>query len=217
MRPGLFNNADGRERLIWGLVRGVIVLWCVALGWLNRAPEAQPASEWRVYRAADGLTESLTTAVTISPRGNVWVKHGEVDAVSYLDGYGVLHIPAPTDPNYRVYQSAAGRIWSIYPEGLLEYADSRWQRYPIPELRRQVEANPLRALRPAPILPAEEDRVLLLLSDRLAEFRVRTAVLSVLRSANETGLEKFLDMTLAQDGGIWLAGANGCPQPAAPD
>lgn len=88
----------------------VIAVGVLGNGWLIRA---QKISEWRVYRAADGLTESLTTAVTISPRGNVWVKHGEVDAVSYLDGYNVHHIPAPSEPNYRVYQSAAGRIWSI--------------------------------------------------------------------------------------------------------
>ncbi|HOK76893.1 MAG TPA: hypothetical protein PLW35_04130, partial [Verrucomicrobiota bacterium] len=175
-------------------------------GWLIRA---QKISEWRVYRAADGLTELLTTAVTISPRGNVWVKHGEVDAVSYLDGYNVHHIPVPSEPNYRVYQSAAGRIWSIYAEGLLEYVDSHWQRYPIKELRWEVGTSPTRAIRPTPILPAEEDRVLLLLPDRFAEFRARTSELKVLRHASETSLGTFLDMTLAQDGGIWIAGAQG--------
>jgi len=40
-----------------------------------------------LLRQADGLAESLTTAITISPRGDVWVKHGEVEAVSWLDGW----------------------------------------------------------------------------------------------------------------------------------
>jgi len=203
---GNAENVRPRARLRAIGLCFLIAVGVLEEGWLIRA---QRVSEWRVYRAADGLTESLTTAVTISPRGNVWVKHGEVDAVSYLDGYNVHHIPAPSEPNYRVYQSAAGRIWSIYAEGLLEYVDSRWQRYPIKELRWEVGMSPTRAIRPTPILPAEEDRVLLLLPDRFAEFRARTSELKVLRHASETSLGTFLDMTLAQDGGIWITGAEG--------
>ncbi len=199
----------GLPRRDWGAVRGLVLFWCVMI--LGAVPVmiAQKASEWRVYRAADGLTESLTTAVTISPRGNLLVKHGEVDAVSYLDGYSVRQIPAPAEPNYRVYQSAAGRIWSIYAQGVLEYIEPKWVSHQIRELRWDVDTNPLRAIRPTPLLPAEEDRVLLLLPDRLAEYRMRTAALSVLRPATETGLGRFLDMTAARDGGIWVTGANG--------
>lgn len=190
------------------LSRSCLAAVCGISVLLYRAHTEQ-ASEWRVYRAADGLTESLTTAVTISPRGNVWVKHGEVDAVSYLDGYNVYHVPAPPEPNYRIYQSAAGRIWSIYSEGLLEYVDQRWVRYPLKELRWEVGTTPTRMIRPTPVLPAEEDRVFLLLPDRFAEFRVRTSEVTVLRYASDTSLGAFLDMTSTQDGGILIAGANG--------
>jgi signal transduction histidine kinase/ligand-binding sensor domain-containing protein len=185
----------------------------VAGGWTCQAAEGsgpvQRASEWHVFRAADGLTESLTTALAISPRGNVLVRHGEVDAVSLLDGYVGRRLPAPAGAGDRVYQSAAGRVWSVNLQGLWELGESGWVLYPIPELRREAEASPLRAGWSVPLLPAEEDRVLLLLPDRLAEYRVRVPSLQVLKMAEDTGLGKLVDMAAAQDGGVWVAGANG--------
>ncbi len=43
----------------------------------------------RVYRAADGLRETQVTSVTVSPRGNVWARHGELGVLSYFDGYSI--------------------------------------------------------------------------------------------------------------------------------
>jgi signal transduction histidine kinase len=171
--------------------------------------QAQKASNWRVYKAADGLRESLTTAVTASPRGNLWVKHGEIDAISVLDGYTVRHLPAPAEYNYRVYESPAGKVWSVGSQGLLEFVAEQWLRYPIEEVRLEHEASLLRQLRQTPILPAEEDRVLLLLPDRLVEHRTTRSKLSVLRLASATKLGKFTDLIRAGDGGVWVAGANG--------
>lgn len=167
------------------------------------------ASYWRMYKAADGLTESLTTAITLSPRGNLWVKHGEVDAVSFLDGYTISHIAAPGERTARVYESRAGKIWSTYPLGLLEFVNDAWLHRPIDELRLRAEAGPLRAAHQAPLLPAEQDRVLLLLPDRFAEYRSLSGQVRVLRWARETRLERFLDLLPATDGGVWISGARG--------
>jgi signal transduction histidine kinase len=182
----------------------------LGLGWLSCVlVEAQKASNWRMYKAADGLRESLTTAVTPSPRGNLWIRHGEMDTLSVLDGYTIRHLPAPAQYSYRVYESAAGKVWSVGTKGLLEFVAERWLSYPIEEVRLEHEASLLRQLRQTPILPAEEDRVLLLLPDRLVEHRTTQAKINVLRLAQATKLGKFTDLIRASDGGVWVAGANG--------
>jgi signal transduction histidine kinase/ligand-binding sensor domain-containing protein len=184
-------------------------LWLLGLVAAGSAALAQRASPWRVYRAADGLRESLTTAVTVSPRGNVWVKHGEVGVISMLDGYTVRQVPAPPEYSYRVYESRAGKVWSLYNQGLLEFLNGQWFRYPIKEVQAEYEANPLRMIRQVPLLPAEEDRVLLLLPDRLVEHRTLARTTGVIRLAERAGLGAFQDLTRAVDGGLWLTGAKG--------
>jgi hypothetical protein len=71
-------------------IYGLVFLALVVVGTLSL--QAQPSYSWRVYNASDGLKESFATAVTIGPRGTVWVKHSETDAISSLDGYSVSNI-----------------------------------------------------------------------------------------------------------------------------
>jgi len=180
--------------------------------WLSNARGSEREANWRIYRAADGLRESLTTAITISPHAdheNVWVKHGEVDSISVLDGYTIHQVPAPGERNYRVYESRAGKIWSIYDQGLLEFVGEQWLRYPIPEVRREIDANPLRQLRQTTLVPAAQDRVLILLPDRLIDYRSVRREATLLRLARQTSLGRFYDMSASADGGLWLAGLTG--------
>ncbi|MBM3879600.1 MAG: hypothetical protein FJ387_07740 [Verrucomicrobia bacterium] len=189
--------------------------WWAALAGVVMA-QGQPTSNWRVYRAMDGLRESLTTAITVSPRGNVWLKHGEVEAVSLLDGYSVRHIPAPGERNYRIIENRARRVWSIYDQGLLEYADGQWLRHPIDEVRREHAVNPLRAVRHTPFLPADQDRVFLLFPERLTEYQTARGVLLTLRNAEEASLGRFTDLAAASDGGLWVLGAKGVARVPGP-
>jgi len=195
----------------------ILVALCLRIlpGWVCSA-EVPRESDWRIYKAADGLTESITTAITVTPRGNLWVKHGEVDAVSFLDGYAIRHIPAPGERNYRIYESRAGRIWSVYADGLMEFANDEWIRHPIPEIRLEGEANLARSLRQVPLLPAEQDRVLILLPDRLAEYRATARELQVLRWARDTRLGRFIDMLPTQDGAVWITGTAGAARLPGP-
>ncbi len=181
--------------------------WAVAA--LAGLALASRADQWRLYKAADGLSESLSTAVTVSPRGNVWVKHGEVNAISMLDGYTIQHIPTPVERIYRVYQSRAGRIWAVYDEGLLGFVGNEWVAYPLTNHLTQAESNQLRAGRSPAILPAEEDRVLMLLPDRLVQFHAVDQRFAVLKRADDLGLGRWLDLAPAANGGLWLTAQRG--------
>lgn len=209
LRRGSGRNAARRARRLFAL--GIACLLAAVI-----SVQADSPSVWRTYRASDGLTESLVTAINISPRGSVWVKHGEVDAVSWLDGYRVQHISAPGDRSHRIFESRAGRIWSVDDAGLMEFANGAWQRYPVPEIALDRSPNPFRALRRPPIVPAEQDRVLILLPDRLLDFRALEGRSQVLRLATNTGLVRFSEVALAGDGGLWISGALGLAKVPGP-
>ena len=147
--------------------------------------------------------------MTVSPRGNVWLKHGELDESSWLDGYSVNKLASPGGANYRIHESRSAQIWSLYGSGLEEYQGGQWIKYPIPEIRAEFQTNVLRQVRQVPLVPGEREHILFLLPDRLMEYHSGLNRSLTIRSAQSTQLQKFLDMTSARDGGVWLTGARG--------
>ncbi len=171
---------------------------------------AQKASNWRAFKAEDGLAESFTMSVTVSPRSNVWAKHSEADKINWLDGYDVKSIPSPGLGNYRVYEGRAGQIWTVYPGGLQEFRDGKWLQYPIAEIRAEYQTNALRQTWPISLLPLKQGHVLFLLSDRLMEFDNESQPrVTLIRQVHDSRLGKFWDLIGARDGSIWISGAHG--------
>jgi len=170
---------------------------------------AETPGNVRVYTLADGLRDSLVTAVTVSPRANVWLKHGELSEISWLDGYSVNNLPSPGGGSYRIHESRSAQLWSIYSAGLQEYQGGQWIRYPIPEIRAEFQTNVLRQVRQLPLVPGEREHLLFLLPDRLIEYHAGLNQTKLIRAARSSSLQKFVDMTLARDGGVWITGARG--------
>jgi len=182
--------------------------WAAFLLGFSLQCHSEGGSHWRVYRVADGLAEPSVVAVTISPRGNVWAKHG-TGPVSWLDGFQVRSIRMSGGGNFPVYESRSGQIWSVYADGVMEYRRDQWTEYPVNEVRAENQSNALRLVRPIPLLPAERDHLLALLPDRLLEFDSGQNRTIVLRRASETGLGRFNDIVESRDGGAWVACAKG--------
>ena len=198
-----FSRVHGR----WAALSALFVFGLVGHG------VAQRDSNWRVYRSQNGLRESHSTTVSIS-RGNVWVSHNTTDAVSVLDGFNVKTIPVPATSSFRIAESPAGQIWAVTAEGLTEYragpTGTNWSApYQVEEIRREYQINAMRLTRSIPILVVGQDRVLFLLSDQLMEFNAALGQKTIIRKAQETGLERFIDMIPARDGGVWISGTLG--------
>ncbi|MGA2863246.1 MAG: ATP-binding protein [Verrucomicrobiota bacterium] len=194
----------------WLNVLGALVVALAETSWGQKAPN------WRVYRVADGLPSPPACAtVTISPHGNVLVTHPGIACVTELDGYTVKVIPAPGPPRYRVYESPAGQLWTVVPEGLLEFKRSGvWSLHAVPEIAAVFQAGLARPLDPVPLYPLRQGLVLLLLPDRLLEFDCGDPYhprSTVLRVAQESRLGSFTGLSPAhdRDGGLWVAGARG--------
>ena len=194
-------------------------LLLVLLAWGFSSPmltSAQRASNWRVYRASDGLVESFTTAVTLSVRGNIWLQHGDAESLSLLDGYEVFSIPAPHPRQSRVLETPAGQVWAISPDGLQEFRNGSWRHYVVPEIQSQFRTNIFRQLRPFSFLPLEQDRVLFLVPAALMEFSAASRKSTVILAVEKTGLQRFTEMISSRDGGLWICGMQGAVKVQGP-
>src|SRR5260370_3422398 len=186
---------------------------------LTQAGRGQPAPNWRVYKAADGLAESACLSVAITPQGDLLVKHLTLASISELDGYAVSVIPAPEQAASRVYESPGGQLWTVVPEGLQEFRQGAWVLHPVPEIAAEFRARLVSLVNGIPLCPVRQGLVLCLLPDLLLEFNQegqepeRT---KVLRTASQTRLGRFAAMTLARAGGLWVTGAQGLAKVPGP-
>ena len=177
--------------------------------------QAQHGPGWRNFRA-EGLGDSIVTAISFSPRSNVWVRTAESDGLAMLDGFSVTNLPAPNNGSVRVYENRSRQLWSLSPRGLLEFSKGQWLTHPIEDVRRAMQDDGLRYLRQTSLLLTEHDKVLLLLSDRLGEYDNQKEKWSVLKRVTETRLGRFHEMGFSHDGGVIVAGQHGIARIAGP-
>jgi signal transduction histidine kinase len=185
---------------------------------LGQASWGQRFGNWRPFRLGDGLPESACSAVTISPQGKVLVRHVRSPMMSELDGYAIEVVPAPDRAAGRIYQSPAGQLWCVSPDGLKEAREGGWFSHNVPEIAAQIRAADPANLSAVPLFPIRQGLVLFLLPDRLAQFSSEhpVAKIDVLRRVDQTGLRKFSGMTTAPDGGLWISGEQGLARIANP-
>jgi len=173
------------------------------LAWTGTASPQNPPV-WRFWEVGDGMAESYTVGITIDAAGRVWAQHGEVNTMSWLDGYSVHQVPSPRFGR-RVHAGPGQRLWTMSPEGLREFRDARWVLHPVPEVSQLPGGTRSRL----PLLPLASGRILLLLPDRLAEYDAARGTLRVILAARATQLQSFLQMAESQDGGVWITGQRG--------
>ena len=180
----------------------------------------QKASNWRVYKLADGLVSAECTAVTVDLHTNVYVQHPKFDSATVLDGFGVRTIVLPRSGIDRVYASPGGRqIWAAYAEGLQEQLNEVWVRFPVREIAAEMREPNRDPSHPIPLCPVRQGRVLYLLRRELMELnaeQTNAVKRTSLRSVTETGLGSFLDMTIARDGGLLITGERGLARVEGP-
>jgi len=178
------------------------VLFLAAL--LPRPAAGDAERMWRYWTAADGLPETFTGALTVTPNGQVWARHGAVSWMSVLDGYSVTLIPenrlfARDDQlSRRVHLSSSGIPWAPTDSGLAEFVNGSWvQRY---------RATPDQAVLGA--VPSGK-RVLVLFSGALREFDPVTGGCMDLTVARNSKILPFNRMVTGWGGDLWISGERG--------
>lgn len=173
---------------------------------------AQRSTHVRVFRPSG----SYPANVSVSPIGSVLSRSGDSPALLILDGYARREVPMLVETPYRVYQSRSAQLWSVTKEGLQLHHGDEWSLHPIAEIQNELANNPVRQLRPIPILPAEVSRVLILLSDRLLDYNAGTRETRVLKQARQTGLGEFLELQEGADEAVWISGTFGLARLSGP-
>jgi signal transduction histidine kinase len=180
---------------------------------LAPAAFAQRYSDWRIFRVEDGLSESACVSVTVSHNEKVLTRHIHSDSINELDGYAITSFPSPEIGRNRVYGSSAGQLWTVTSGGLAEFIKGEWKIHPIPEIAKLGNSVAPIVTPLIPIQVIRQNRVLILLPDQLLLFSDSQA--TELQSVNRTGLGKFLGMTVARDGTVWISGTNGLERSTA--
>lgn len=201
-----------RHRLSLGLA-------CALSFFFVASPAAfgQQTPHWRVYKAADGLAESFSTAVTVSPLNRVWIRHGDSDTLSWLDGYEVHRLPCLPGGTFRIYETRTNQLWSLFSGGITAFRREQWIQYPLSEIQTELLINPRYKIRPFPMIPGRSGRVLFILPEKLMEYQPSVDNLRVVIAAGDTHLGRLLDMTEARDGGVWITGSHGMAKLPGPD
>ncbi len=197
--------------------RFLVLLKCVALlSLFSEIAWPNLNQHWRYWTAADGLEEMHILWINVEPSGNVWISQGRVEETCFLDGYAISSIPNP-DPSGNhlpIRESRSGQIWSgtytsraateYYRTGLQQYLreERRWITYEIDEIK---SASPSIGDDPFSFFPVAENRAFFLLSDVLMEFDATTKKARVIKSVDETNLERFNRMIRTRDGSLWIA------------
>src|SRR5437867_10408080 len=131
----------------WVLLLAALVLSVSPLG------RAEGSSQWRIYPVTAGQGGTFAVAVTVSPRGNVWVRQGGDGPASWLDGFQVRTILFSGTGNFPVYESRSGQIWALFTNGVMEFRRDQWVQYPVPEIGAEIQTSALRFVDPFPLLP----------------------------------------------------------------
>lgn len=192
-------------RAIWPVLLGVLLL-------SSGETAGQRSGHVRVF-PMDG---PYVASVSISPRGQVLARSGESPKITWLDGYTQGEVVSPEANPYRVYESRTGQWWALYSEGLLLYQRGEWRTFAIPEIRDELRRTPVHQLRQLSLVPADINRVLVLLPEQLLEFDAGTGKLSVIKQSTETSIGRYSEMAESADGGLWLSGRWGMAKVPGP-
>jgi signal transduction histidine kinase len=194
----------------WGAIFLVCIILCLA------RISAGGESRITAWRGADGLPQSSTFGVTLATRGRVITTHAPGLPVARLDGFNVTTLSNTVGAVSRVYESRSEQLWCVSSEGLLESTGNGWNTHPIAEIAAEFRANPVRSIRPIPLIPLDRHRVLVLLPDRLCEYDASEQRFSLLALASSTAIGRFIELNPSRDEGAWISGSRGLIRIPAP-
>jgi signal transduction histidine kinase/CheY-like chemotaxis protein len=160
---------------------------------------------WRSWGVRDGFTETYSYALSVTPEGNAYIRHGAVPSMSLFDGYGVTRLPDPrgnAQPDWpstkRVYAGADGTLWTTSLDTIEEFRDGKWRvRYTEPPGRQVLAAVPAGRC------------VMVLRKDGLWEFDPDRQSWRTIRTAENSRIAPFRTMCPGAPDELYIAGEHG--------
>jgi len=160
---------------------------------------------WRSWAVRDGLAETYTYRLSVTPGGDAYARHGAVPLMSVFDGYGVAQLPEPrrkVQPDWpletRVYTSAGGAPWVVSEGELRQYRAGKWVTH----------YRPASGERLLGAIPTGR-RVVVLTETALREYDSGARAWSGIDPARKSRIGPFIRMTTASPSEIWVTGEHG--------
>ena len=169
---------------------------------------SQPAHHWRFWTVEDGLAETWSQTVKISPQGYIWISHGEAtDYASCLDGLAVCRIPRvyPYTPIFQFKDS----LWTarMINDFVMLY-QSPWENTSSP-LQWTLADETASRMTFTPLFEMNDDSVLYLDAPFLALFNKKQKKSLQIIQSKETGIGNFHEMIKEKEGLFWISGEKG--------
>ncbi len=189
------------------------LLIMLSLGNASSSSAAVRQVNWRFFTPVDGLAESWSSYITLGPGGKVWISHGGINEISWLDGLpgegGVLgNTVTSPGPDLKVYESESGQLWSLHSYGIQLFKNGRWVKFYLDDINNPyLPDNILRQL--TPFVPGGENEAYYLLPDRLERFDATREFKETVIDSLNGGIGGFIDMIPSREGGIWITGTKG--------
>ena len=170
--------------------------------------------EWRFWTQSDGLAESSIRSVGSAPDGRIWLRHGAVDSMAVLDGYGIARLPemrtgsiADWGLRARAYGARNGEGWAVEAGELRRFVSGRWM----------VEVAKTDARGMLAAVPAGSHGVLVLFADRLALYDPAGRAWKAIKRREETRLGDFLQIVPGFSEDFWITGTTGLARLELPE
>ncbi len=159
---------------------------------------------WRSWQARDGLAESYSRSISFTPDGTGIVAHGEVQALTRLDGYSVQRIHTVMSGG-NVVAGVAGEVWQMKDQHVRLWRKDRWTVARIQELSG-LRADELDGIG---LFAVDVGRVLVLRPDSLLLFDIESRSTIPILTAHEGGIGRFRLLRPASGNGAWITGDSG--------
>ena len=126
---------------------GLLLLGTAETSWGQKAPN------WRRLQSGQRVTQPGLQLCDRRPHtAKCWSPIPAYRSLTELDG-SVKIAPAPSPPKNRVYESPAGQLWTVVPEGLLDFKNGAWSLHVVPGIVAESKAGSFRPHEPGATLP----------------------------------------------------------------
>ncbi len=211
-------------------MRSVFQIFVIAMGICFCCPQNYAAipPEFRSWSTSDGFDESPCFNIWFdSSSGGIYIAHGSVPHISFLDGYHVSQIPSP-HIHPRLIEDPAGQLWTHLRNEQFQILGSHilgfqrydpntktWKPFPLPKEYIIEDLSLLLFLGMQHHFPVTTHQIVFSSNGKILDFDTLSGAVHTILNASERQIEPltiskgYIPFFPSRDGGIWIAGKKG--------